>query len=93
MNGLTDFRFTIPESSAIVSVMPEVNAQLKRVFVKIMPETKRRLDHLAVEAGVDSTEVYAGRLVTEAVDRLWQNFDPFKGAPPKPRPKPKLKAK
>lgn len=57
--------------------------------MKISPETKRRLDHLAVDAGVDSTEEYAGRLMTEMVDRLWRSFDPFKGSPPRAKPKPK----
>lgn len=87
MSAFNDFRFTAPELPAIVSVMPEAKAELKRVFMKITGETKRRLDHLAVDAGVDSTEEYAGRLVTEVVERLWRNFDPFKPeqhAPPKP---------
>lgn len=47
-----------------------------RYFVRLADETKRRLDHLAVDAGATSTEGYGGELLTKVVDELWDRFDP-----------------
>jgi predicted DNA-binding protein len=57
-------------------------AESDRYFMRLDKEHKRRLDHLAVDAGFGSTEAYAGHLVTEAIDRLWSHFDPKKPAAP-----------
>lgn len=50
--------------------------ETKRYFVRLDEETKRRLDFLAVDAGVGSTEEFGGRVLTEAVEKLWEKFDP-----------------
>ncbi len=59
--------------------MATQTAKLNRVFVKITSETKRRLVHLSVEAGSKSLEEFAGKLLSEAVEKGWATFDPKKG--------------
>lgn len=73
---------------------------LGRYWMRMDPEVKKRLDHLAVEAGAPSTEAYAGQLVAEAVSRMWPAYQsriahekapasPPSPSPGKPRKKPK----
>lgn len=65
-------------SADTLSHMAKTESDGKRYFVELSPETRRRLDHLAVDARVRSTEKYAGQLLTEMVNRLWAKFDPKK---------------
>ncbi len=59
--------------------MAEAKPKFNRMFVKITDETKRRLVHLSVDAEASSLEEFAGRLLTEVVDRRWATFDPKRG--------------
>jgi predicted DNA-binding protein len=58
--------------------MARQKAEGKRYFVRLSDEHKRRLDFLAVDRGAESTEAFGGKLLAEAIDHLWQNFDPKK---------------
>ena len=62
--------------------MAKAKAEGERYFVRLTAEQKRKLDFLAVDAGAGSTEAFGGKLLAEAVDRLWEKFDP-KGKPAK----------
>ena len=49
---------------------------LKRYFVKLSDEDKRRLDFLAVDARAESTELFGGTLLAAAIAEAWAKFDP-----------------
>lgn len=51
-------------------------AETKRYWIRLTPEAKKRLDFLAVEHDADSTEAYAGELLSAEVNKLWLRFDP-----------------
>ncbi len=61
--------------------MAKQKAEGERYFVRLDKETKRRLDFLAVDAGAASTEAFGGKLLAEAVNRLWASFDPKRAKP------------
>jgi predicted transcriptional regulator len=55
--------------------------KLVRVFVKISPDVKRRLDVLAAAMQVKSNEAYAGELLTRAVEAEESRVGRFAPAP------------
>lgn len=75
MDGLT--LNTVPAfvQPARLGGMARQKAEGDRYFVRLGKEAKRKLDFLTVAADDDSTEAYAGRLLTDAIEREWAHFD------------------
>lgn len=54
----------------------------ERYFFRLSKEQKRRLDHMAVDAGENSTEAFGGKMLGDLIDRLWESYDPKTINPP-----------
>jgi hypothetical protein len=69
--------------ATLVRMGEQRTQERKRYPVKMDDETKRRLGTMAA-AAEQRVEDFAGKVFSEAIDRLWADFDP-KRADAKPK--------